>query len=152
KIITTAVNGETPTHPVTIQSATVFTDTVNNVIKLSPKSGFTGSANIQVTASDGVGAPDQKSFTLTPATYTANDAAFLGQVGNHPTTAGHSVSFPLPFPNREPSATTPFGVGTPGSPPAPGDIPNAPASVTVGIDQATGKVTLTPVAGFTGSV
>ena len=47
KIINTQTNGTTPTHPVTITSATLFTDTVNNVIELIPQAGFTGSAKIQ---------------------------------------------------------------------------------------------------------
>ncbi|HEY2786030.1 MAG TPA: peptidylprolyl isomerase [Fimbriiglobus sp.] len=152
KIINTQTSGTTPTHPVTITSATLFTDTVNNVIELMPQAGFSGSANIQVSATDGVGAPALDTFTLNAATYTVNDAAFLGPVANQTVTAGKSVTFSLPFTNPEAGDTITFGVGTPASATAAADISNAPASVTVSINQATGQVTLTPVTGFTGSV
>src|SRR5207247_1763941 len=62
KIITTPVvagNGgevSSPTNPVTITGATVFTDSKNAVIELKPTSSFgTGTANITVTADDGTG-------------------------------------------------------------------------------------------------
>ncbi len=152
KIINTQTNGTTPTHPVTITSATLFTDTVNNVIELIPQAGFTGSAKVQVTANDGVGAPAQDTFTLNAVTYTGNDPAFLGPVANQTTSAGKPVSFTLPFTNREAGDTITFGVGTPGTATTAPDITTAPSSVSVAINQGTGQVTLTPVAGFTGTV
>jgi cyclophilin family peptidyl-prolyl cis-trans isomerase len=152
KIITTQVNGESPTHPVTITHATVVTDPFDNVIELIPQSGFTGSANVQVTASDGSASPAVDSFTISPVAFTGNDAAFLGPITNQTVAAGKSVTFTIPYTNRESGDTITFGVGTPGTSSTAGDIQNAPAQVTVSINQATGQVTLTPIAGFIGSV
>lgn len=154
KIITTPVSnngsGEVsaPKNPVTITGATVFTDTENAVVKLTPVGGFTpgASANVHVTATDGTGTPATQDFTITGVADGVNSPPFITTpVPDQTTTAGTPVTFTVPVTDIDGSPTTiavkdtGFGTAT---------IPNA----TVSIDQTTKRVTITPTAGFTGTI
>jgi cyclophilin family peptidyl-prolyl cis-trans isomerase len=55
-------------NPVTITSASVFTDTQNGVLMLTAPSSATGPVTITVTAYDGTNTPTTQTFTVTPAT------------------------------------------------------------------------------------
>lgn len=157
KIITTTVtstsSGENskPTNPITITGATVFNDTTNAVIKLTPNNNFTGTANITITANDGTG-PTTQTFSTTGIVVNASNAGsnaptnppFLGPVQNQTTTAGQPVSFTVPYTNVN---------GTPVAFAVKNDsFSGAPSNVTVSINQQTGVITLTPAAGFTGTI
>lgn len=146
KIITTPVTGESPTSPVTITGATVFTDTENAVIKLTPKAGFgTGTANVSVTANDGTG-PATQSFSITGVADGVNSRPFISTpVPDQTTTAGTPVSFTVPVFDQDGDALT---IAVKDTAFTTTTIPNA----TVSIDQATKKVTVTPAAGFTGTI
>jgi cyclophilin family peptidyl-prolyl cis-trans isomerase len=69
--------------PVTITSASIFTDTQNGVLELRAPSGVTGTVTVTVTASDGTNTPTTQTFTVTIAadtppsgeTYVANPFA-----------------------------------------------------------------------------
>ena len=61
--------------PVTITSASIFTDNQGGVLQISAPKGVTGTVNITVTASDGVNAPVTQSFVVTiSADSTSNPA------------------------------------------------------------------------------
>src|SRR5581483_8896515 len=98
---------------------------------------------ITVTSRDADG-PSTKSFTVTGVPDTVNSRAFLGAIGNQTTTAGTPVSFTIPFTDVDGDRVT-FAVRD-------AQFVGAPANVSVNIDQTTGKATLTPAAGFTGTV
>jgi cyclophilin family peptidyl-prolyl cis-trans isomerase len=142
KIITTPVNGSTPLTPVTITSASIVTDTENAVIKLTPLTGFTGTANITVTANDGVGAPTSDTATLTGVTYSKNDKPFLGPVANQSTTVGTPVNLALTSTDLQNDPVT-YTLTAQGA--------NA-SKVTIALNSSTGVATLTPEAGFVGVV
>jgi cyclophilin family peptidyl-prolyl cis-trans isomerase len=152
KIITTPVqdngSGETsrPTNTVTITGAAVFTDTKNAVIKLTPNSSFgTGTANIVVTADDGTG-PTVQNFTVAGVNDNVNSPPFITTpIPDQTATAGTPVTFTVNVTDIDGDATTlavkdsAFNSTT---------IPNA----TVSINQTTKQVTITPNAGFTGTI
>jgi cyclophilin family peptidyl-prolyl cis-trans isomerase len=152
RIITTPVvdngSGEvsSPTNPVTITGATVFTDTKNAVVELKPDSSFgTGTANIAVTSNDGTG-PTNESFAVAGVNDGVNTPPFISTpIPNQTTTAGTPVSFTVPVKDLEGDPTTLAVKDTAFSTTT---IPNATAT----INQTTGLVTITPTAGFTGQI
>lgn len=150
RIITTPVGGggenSTPTSPVNITGATVFNDTKNAVIVLRPTTAFgTGTANIQVTADDGTGAT-QSSFPITGVNDGVNSPPFISiPIPPQTTTAGNAVSFTVSVTDIDGDATTLAAKDTGFTTTT---IPNA----TVSINQATKQVTVTPTAGFTGTI
>jgi cyclophilin family peptidyl-prolyl cis-trans isomerase len=135
-----------PTNPVKITGATVFSDTENAVIKLTPNASFgTATAHVTVTATDGT-TPTTQTFNITGVADNVNSRAFITTpVPNQTTTAGTPVTFTVPATDIDGDQVT-FAVKD--SAFSTTTIPNA----TVSIDQATGKVTITPAAGFTGTI
>lgn len=152
KIITTNVvdngSGEVskPTNLVTINSAAVFTDTKNSVIVLRPSTSFgTSSANIQVTADDGTG-PTNSNFTVAGVDDGVNSPPFIATpISDQSTTSNTPVTFTVSVTDIDGDATT-LAVKDTGFTTT--TIPNA----TVSIDQTTKKITITPAAGFTGTI
>jgi cyclophilin family peptidyl-prolyl cis-trans isomerase len=152
KMITTTVadngSGETskPTNTISITGATVFTDTENAVIKLTPNSSFgTGSAKISVTASDGDG-PTSQDFTVTGVNDGVNSPPFITTpIPDQTAVSGSPVSFTVNVTDVDGDPTTIAVKDTAFSTTT---IPNA----TVSINQTTGQVTITPTAGFTGTI
>ncbi|HEX4612986.1 MAG TPA: peptidylprolyl isomerase [Urbifossiella sp.] len=154
KIITTPVSdngsGEVskPNSTVVITGATVFTDTSNAVIELTPlNKNFTGSANISVTATDTDGAAGAatKSFAVQGVNDGVDSPPFITTpVPDQTTTAGAPVTFTVPTTDINGDPVTIAVKDT--------TFATAPPNVTVSIDQTTGKVTITPNAGFTGTV
>jgi cyclophilin family peptidyl-prolyl cis-trans isomerase len=150
----TPVSGTTPVSPVTITAARVLNPDPNNaVVKLTPAStGFTGTATIAVNSTDSgpAGGSTSDTFVVTAVADTTNSRAFVGAIGDQTTTAGKAVSFTIPFTDIDGDQVT-FAVRN-SNPGQTDDFSKAPANVSVNIDQATGRVTLTPTAGFTGTV
>jgi cyclophilin family peptidyl-prolyl cis-trans isomerase len=152
KIITTPVvdngAGETsrPTNAVTITGASVFTDTKNAVIKLTPNSSFgTGTASIQVIADDGTG-PTTQNFTVAGVNDNVNSPPFISTpIPALTGTAGTPVSFTVSVTDIDGDATT---IAVKDTAFTSTTIPNA----TVSINQATKQVTITPNAGFSGTI
>lgn len=134
-----------PDNPVTINSATVITDDHDAVLRVSAPAGFTGTSNIIVTGDTASDGSAQEAFTVTAVTDTINDPAFLGSIQDLTTTLGTAVTFDLPATDLESDALT-FLVTDPNN------FGATPANVTVSIDQAHHRATLTPNAGFTGTV
>ena len=154
KVRNTPVSGTTPVSPVTITAARVLNPDPNNaVLKITPTTaGFTGTSTISVTSTDtgSAGGSASDSFAVTAVADTANSRAFLGPIGNQTTTQNTPVTFTLPFTDIDGDRVT-FAVRN-SNPGQTDDFTTAPPNVSVNIDQATGKVTLTPMAGFTGTV
>lgn len=145
RIMTTPVTGSRPNSPVTINSASIFTDTTRGVVRVSPTASFTGNATLTVTAEDGTGPSNPEAFSVQVSADTVNDRPFLGPVANQATTVGTGVSFTLSATDLENDALT-FVVRDANN------FSATPANVRVDIDQSTGLVTLTPEAGFTGTI
>ena len=141
KIITTPVSGSTPTHSVTITGASIITDTSNAVIKLSPQAGFSGTANITISAKDNDNMPVLDTLTLTGVTDPNNDNPFLGPISNVSTSTNAPVTINLTSTDLQNDAVT-YGLTA---------TTNA-SNVTINLNTATGVATVTPAAGFTGVV
>ncbi|HJZ56841.1 MAG TPA: peptidylprolyl isomerase [Gemmataceae bacterium] len=148
---TNPLPGTTPLNPLTITGATVFTDDKNAVIKLAPSgAAFTGSSTIMVTANDGTGATTEQ-FVVNGVDDKINSRPFLGSFNhNLTTTTGQPVSFIVPATDID---GDPFVLAVKNSDPGKtDDFTTDPANLSFSIDQATGKITLTPAAGFTGTL
>ena len=100
-------------------------------------------ASITVTPSDG-GASTGDSFNVNFVADTVNEPPFLGPIANQTTTVGTGVTFQLTSTDLEGDAVTYSVLGA---------TANGQAiSVQSTIDQATGRVTVTPPAGFVGDI
>lgn len=152
KIITTTVkdngSGEvsSPTNPITITGATVFTDTSNAVIELKPDASFgTGSATISVTASDSSG-PTMQTFSVAGVNDGVDSPPFITTpIPDQTTTTGTPVTFHVPITDISNDPTT---IAVKDSTFSTTTIANA----TVTVDQINDSVTITPAAGFTGQI
>lgn len=153
----TAVGGPapdgTPTANVTIQSMTSFVDMENGVLRIKAAAGFTGSANITVTVKDSNGEMSEQTFTVTVVPDTSNSTAggtavndkpFLGTIPQQNAVAGTPLTFQLPFTDIDTGDQHTFAVGTDTNFLNQSILVNQPANATVSLDQATGKLTVTP--------
>ena len=135
-----------PISPITITSADLITDTQNAVLRVSaPVSAAGTTATVTVTATGGGGATNQKTFTVNVQADTVSDPPFLGTV---PASLSTPTNLPATF------TLTSTDVDNTGVAYTVVDRATfaAPANVDVSINQASGQVTLTPKAGFTGTV
>lgn len=95
KLMETPTNGNPNNRPLTnavINTAFVFDDTQNGLLRVHAPAGFTGSATLTITANDGQGSTDQKQVTVNVVADTVNDAPFLGPVSNVVTNQGTPVT------------------------------------------------------------
>jgi cyclophilin family peptidyl-prolyl cis-trans isomerase len=130
-----------PVNTITINSAEVFTDTQNAVLRVVSPSGFTGDATITVTGTSTGGGSATQTFKATSVADTNVDPPVLGDVQNQTTTAGTAVTFTPPTINVDNVPVT-YKVTAPNG--------GTPANVTVTI---TGnQIKLTPAAGFKGTI
>ena len=135
----------TPVNPVTITKATVFTDTANGVVKVTSAAGFTGSAGITIGATDGDNKATSTTFRTNLVADTVNDRAFLNTIADVRTNPNTPVTFTARGTDLNNDKLT-YAVGSATS------LFTAPTNVTIAVDQNTGLVTLTPAAGFTGTI
>lgn len=141
-----------PVNPVTIVGAAVFTDTENAVVRLTPQNNFTGSAAITVTATDGTGTPATQTATVTAQDDGVNSKPFISTpIPNQTTTAGTPVSFTVPTTDVDNDALTVVVRSAARDTQGRLVFTAAPPNVTAAFDPATGRVTVTPNAGFTGT-
>ncbi len=138
-ITKTATNGSSPLNPVVINSALVFTDTENGLIKLKATGG-TGTANITVTVTDTEGNSTSKVFQVTVVADQFNSGPFLNDVATVRTSAGVPVNVNLTSQDVEGDARV-YSVQKVGT-----------ANYTVEVNSTTGVATVTPGAGFTGEL
>jgi cyclophilin family peptidyl-prolyl cis-trans isomerase len=134
-----------PSPSIHLDSASLITDTQNAVLRVFAPSGFSGAPKITVTATNPTGQMTQRTFNVASAADPhANDPPFLGSVTNQTTTAGVGVNFTLTSTDLSARGVvySIFDATTHA----------APANITVNIDQATGRVTLTPAATLSGPI
>lgn len=160
KLLSTPTNSNNrPLTNEVINSATVITDTNNGVIELQSAAGFTGSTTLNITANDGQGSTSQQAATINVVADTANDAPFLGPVGNQVANQGTPVTFTVQGIDLNSNPLT-FVVKDPTSFAANGGAAADPANVTVSIQVApasgstpsTATITLTPDVTFSGTI
>ena len=83
----------------TITSASIYTDTQNGVLQISAPNGTTGTAEVTVTATDGVtGDSASRMFEVTVSPDTNTDPPFLGAI-NPIETVNTPISFTIPSTN-----------------------------------------------------
>lgn len=129
-----------PLQTVKINSASIFTDTQNGVLRLSAPNGTTGSADVTVTAKDSVtNETVTKIFHVTVSNDTNNDKPFLGTINPVETTANTPVSFLLPTTNVDGIPIVYEALVNPTN-----------ANIAVSVNNTTGVVTVTPSNGITG--
>lgn len=158
KIMTTAVkfngSGEKsePVTPITINSISVVTNKENAVLHVSRTSTGTATDTFMVTASDGTSASKSQTLTIKGFQSTLNDPPFLGPVPEKlVSTEAAPVHFKLTSVNTDGGAINYVVGNLVGSDINHRMFANA-AHVTASINQTTGDVTLTPEAGFSGTI
>ena len=136
--------------PVTIDSASIITDTQDTVLQISEPANFTGSATITVTGVGGDSTSAQQSFSLSvaaPVTSTSTPLA-LNPIANQTTGANQLVSFQI-------NATDYYGDTPTFTVTGADSFTATPFNVTVQVTPGSGSaatVTLTPNSGFTGTI
>jgi cyclophilin family peptidyl-prolyl cis-trans isomerase len=135
----TATTNDKPVRDVIIDSVQVIQDTEDRALMISAAPGATGTANVTVTVRDPSGNTAQRTFQVTVEADTANGGPFLKPVRSVVTGIAQTVSWQLQSVDVE------------------GDAVRYEASVVggnaqVSVNSTTGLVTLTPNAGFTGTV
>lgn len=137
---TATTSSDAPLNAVTIESATVFTDTENGVIMLRPTGSGTGSATITVTVSDTEGNSTSQTFQATVVSDTANGAPFLNPVATAQTSVNTPVTVNLTSQDSEGDSPI-YSVQALGT-----------TSFGLTVDSATGVATVTPPTGFVGEL
>lgn len=139
---TTADPNDEESEPVTnvvIESATVFTDTENGLIRLKALA-TSGTSTITVTVTDSEGLSTTQTFVATATADTANGAPFLNAVPAATTNINTPVQINLTSQDAENNVVT-YSVAKVSS-----------GNYTVNVDSSTGVVNFTPETGFTGTV
>ncbi|MCA9192188.1 MAG: tandem-95 repeat protein [Planctomycetales bacterium] len=137
----TATNSsDKPINDITIQSATVFTDTENGVIMLKPTGSGTGTSTITVTVTDTEGNSTSRSFVATVTQDTANGAPFLNPIPEVTTSVNTPVNVNLTSQDVE-GDTIIYSVQKLGS-----------TDFNVTVNSSTGVATVTPPTGFVGTL
>ncbi len=129
-----------PTFNVTMTDVSVFQDTENGILVLKPVGSATGTSTITVTATDDQGRQFTRSFVATVAADTNNGAPFLNDIPTLQATAGQALTYTLTSQDKESNPVT-YSVAKVGS-----------TDYTLNVNSATGVVSLTPPAGFTGTL
>ena len=91
-----------PVTPVVITSATMITDTTDAVLKITGTAGQT--ANITVTADDGMGNQAQQSFLASAVTDGVDDPPYLHPLTNQTTHVNPPLDIPIAYTDVENSA------------------------------------------------
>jgi cyclophilin family peptidyl-prolyl cis-trans isomerase len=129
-------NNDKPLNTVTITSATIITDNLDGVLRLTANA--TGTAAVTVTATDTITqATSVQTFNVTVAADTTNDPPFLGTINAVHTTVNTPVTFTLPATDVEGDPIYYDGIVNPSN-----------SNLTVSVNHDTGSVTVTPAAGL----
>jgi large repetitive protein len=137
----TATNvSDRPLNDVIMREVTVVDDSENGIVFLRPSGSGTGSANITVTVSDGLGNSTNRTFVATVVQDTANGAPFLNEIPELQMISGTTLNYSLTSQDKEGDpviySVEPLG--------------NVPYDVSV--NSQTGVVTLTPPNNFVGQL
>jgi cyclophilin family peptidyl-prolyl cis-trans isomerase len=134
-----------PSPSITITSASLINDTQDAVLRVFAPAGFNGhSATITVTATNANNETSQRTFSAAAIADTTTQPPFLGTVSNQTTTQGTAVTFNLTSTNLSGGGIT-YKV-------ADATTFGTPANAMISINQTTGQLTVTPAAGFTGTI
>ena len=147
----TSPGSTVPTSKPIITGTTVFTDTQNAVIQLSPVGLAAGAtANITVNAADASG-PTTKAFTLTGVPDTVNTRAFLNPAPDVTTSLNTPVTVRFAATDLQPDTLT-YAIRTATGAGTVSNFTNTapPAGFTFGPIAADGTVTITPNANTVG--
>ena len=131
-----------PTHPITITSASLITDTQNAVLKITAPASFDGnSAIITVTATGSGGQSTQQVFSAAAVI----NPPQIGPVTNQTTTATTPVTFTLQSGLNDQTSGAVYRIFD-------ASTLVEPTNATISINQSTGQVTITPKPGFKGTL
>lgn len=131
----------TPTTPITISTASVFTDTENSVIMLKGLGG-TGTTNVTITVTDSDGNTHSEVVQVTVVNDTVNGQPYLDPITTPGTTAPDTAAqLQLSSVDVEGDAVTYLA-----------SLQTQGSVATVDVNATTGLVTVTPASGFTGDV
>jgi len=138
---TTSGDGPPPST-ISISNTQIITDTTNAALELKAPLGASGASDVTVTATDtSTGQTYQQTFHVTVTADTARPAPYLNPIAAVSGAAGQPITVQLTATDVQNNpvyfdATKPAGETT---------------AYTINVDHATGQVTLTPPAGFTGT-
>jgi cyclophilin family peptidyl-prolyl cis-trans isomerase len=139
--------GTQPGPAIVITSASVVANSPNRVIKFTPAAGgFSGTTSVTVTSNDADNTPTNTTFNLSGVADPNNtNPPFLNPVPNTMTaTAGQPTTLTLSSADRDGGAVA-YAVKDV-------NFTGDPANLSFSINQTNGVVTLTPAAGFTGTI
>jgi cyclophilin family peptidyl-prolyl cis-trans isomerase len=131
----TTDNNNKPTNTVTITSASVITDNLDAVLRLTTATDVTsGSAIVTVTAKDTVtNETSIREFTVNFATDTANENPFLGTISPITTKVNTAETFSIPATDVEGDSIYYDAIVSPTN-----------ANISISVNHTTGSVTVTP--------
>jgi len=129
-----------PLANVVMQSVEIFLDQENGVLMLKAPEGASGQADVTVTVTDEDSLQYQQTFHVTVQPDLYNGGPFLGPIGPIQTTVNTPAVFQLSAIDVEGNAVS-FDALKMGS-----------VNYTFGVNSQTGQVTVTPPAGFTGTM
>lgn len=138
---------DAPKAPILFTATTLSTTNPNGVVLLDATSASAGqTSTITVTATDpSNGSTTTQAFTAGVASDTEDQRPFLGPVTDQVVGVGQTSTFKLSAVSTEPTDTLTYRVG--GASGIMSSVTNATATV-----DAQGNVTVTPTAGFTGTI
>jgi large repetitive protein len=135
----TSDNAGTPLNPPIIQSITIFDDVENGLVRLRSVGAAGQTSTITITVTDSAGFSTSRAFTATVAADSVDTPPFLSDFNNNlTTTTGQPVTVQLSSQDAEGNAVSYFTQS----------LSNSSAQVSV---SATGLVSVTPPANFTGT-
>ena len=134
----TKVTSDRPDTEISINSAEIFNDTENGLIRLKALAN-SGTSTITVTVTDSTGNTFSRTFTATAAADTANGAPFLNDIVVPPIAAGQTVNIQLSSQDAEAQAVV-YEATRRGS-----------VAYTFNVDATTGLLSVTAPTNFSGA-
>lgn len=136
----TKTTSSRPDVPVVIDKVEIFNDTQNSILMLKPTGQGTGSTDVTITVTDGEGNVFTEVITVTVVADAVNAAPYLEDID------------PVSTPAGTPAVIDLEGVDLEGDPVTYEARVVGDSGATVAVDQATGRVTVTPAQGFAGGI
>lgn len=136
----TAVTNSRPNTPIKIESVEIFTDNENSIVMLKPTGSGTGQTDVTFTVTDANGNQFSEVVTVTVVADAVNGAPFLRDINAVSTPSGVPAVIQLESVDAEGDPVT-YEARVIDS-----------SGATTSVDQATGRVTVTPAAGYSGQV
>ncbi len=136
----TAVTGSTPKFDINLSTVSIFNDTENGLLRLVAAEGASGSADITVTVTDSAGHQFVDAFTVSVSPDSTNNLPFLADIPVIRTTVNTPATFTLSGTDLESNAVKFAG------------LKSGSVNYTFTVNSTTGEVTVTPPAGFIGTM